>query len=78
MSLFKVNTHKASQMIKNFVTLLLGTSIVVAPAASAVELYKDEKNTIKVGGYLDVRVINTQNQTEVVNGTSRINFGFTR
>jgi len=36
MSLFKVNTHKASQMIKNFVTLLLGTSIVVAPAEEEV------------------------------------------
>jgi predicted porin len=52
--------------------------MVVAPAVSAVELYKDETNSVNMGGYIDVRVINTQSQTEVVNGTSRINFGFTR
>jgi len=64
-------------MSKKLATLI-SASIVFAPAVSAVELYKDDKNTLEVGGYLDVRVINTQNETEVVNGTSRINFGFTR
>ena len=64
-------------MSKKLATLI-SASIVFAPAVSAVELYKDDKNTVEVGGYLDVRVINTQNETEVVNGTSRINFGFTR
>lgn len=57
---------------------LLSASIVVAPAVSAVELYKDETNSVNAGGYIDVRVIHTQDQTEVVNGTSRINFNFER
>lgn len=57
---------------------LLSASFVVAPAVSAVELYKDETNSVNAGGYIDVRVIHTQDQTEVVNGTSRINFNFER
>ena len=57
---------------------LLSASFVVAPAVSAVELYKDETNSVNAGGYIDVRVIHTQDQTEVVNGTSRINFNFDR
>ncbi|WP_405600401.1 MULTISPECIES: porin [unclassified Pseudoalteromonas] len=57
---------------------LLSASIVVAPAVSAVELYKGETNSVNAGGYIDVRVIHTQDQTEVVNGTSRINFNFER
>ena len=45
---------------------------------SEVNIYTDERNSMSVGGFIDVRVINTQNQTEVVNGTSRINFKIDR
>ena len=72
------NLHRATHKMSKKLATLISASIVFAPAVSAVELYKDDKNTVEVGGYLDVRVINTQNETEVVNGTSRINFGFTR
>ncbi|MBT1443176.1 porin [Shewanella sp. JM162201] len=48
------------------------------PAASAIEIYKDDKNAVTIGGFIDARVINTQDTTELVNGYSRINFGFER
>ncbi|MGO2409512.1 MAG: porin [Pseudoalteromonas nigrifaciens] len=65
-------------MINNKLATLLSVSILAAPAVSAVEVYKDDKNAVSIGGYIDVRAINTQNQTEIVNGASRINFAFKR
>ncbi|ALS33098.1 hypothetical protein PTRA_a1962 [Pseudoalteromonas translucida KMM 520] len=65
-------------MINNKLATLLSISILAAPAVSAVEVYKDDKNAVSIGGYIDVRAINTQNQTEIVNGASRINFAFKR
>ncbi|WP_372761157.1 porin [Pseudoalteromonas sp.] len=65
-------------MINNKLATLLSVSILAAPAVSAVEVYKDDKNAVSIGGYLDVRAINTQGQNEIVNGASRINFGFKR
>ncbi|GIU48750.1 porin [Shewanella algidipiscicola] len=53
-------------------------AVIFVPAASAIEIYKDDKNAVEIGGFIDARVINTQGETEVVNGASRINFGFTR
>lgn len=53
-------------------------AVIFVPAASAIEIYKDDKNAVEIGGFIDARVINTQGSTEVVNGASRINFGFTR
>ncbi|MFB2636736.1 porin [Shewanella bicestrii] len=53
-------------------------ALFLAPAVSAIEIYKDDKNAVEIGGFIDVRVINTQGETEVVNGASRINFGFSR
>ncbi|PIW61214.1 porin [Shewanella sp. CG12_big_fil_rev_8_21_14_0_65_47_15] len=53
-------------------------AIFLAPTVSAIEIYKDDKNAVEIGGFIDVRVINTQGETEVVNGASRINFGFSR
>ncbi|WP_372931276.1 porin [Shewanella putrefaciens] len=53
-------------------------AIFLAPSVSAIEIYKDDKNALEIGGFIDVRVINTQGETEVVNGASRINFGFSR
>ncbi|WP_394204028.1 porin [Shewanella waksmanii] len=54
------------------------SAVIFVPAASAIEIYKDDKNAVEIGGYVDARIINTQGDTEVVNGASRINFGFTR
>jgi outer membrane pore protein F len=64
-------------MNKTLVAALIST-ILVIPSASAIEIYKDDVNAVKIGGFIDARVINTQGETEVVNGASRINFGFSR
>lgn len=53
-------------------------ALFLAPTVSAIEIYKDDKNAVEIGGFIDARVINTQGETEVVNGASRINFGFNR
>ena len=54
-------------------------AIIVSPSVfSEINIYTDERNSMSVGGFIDVRIINTQNQTEVVNGTSRINFKIDR
>jgi len=53
-------------------------AVIFVPSVSAIEIYKDDKNAVEIGGFIDARVINTQGATEVVNGASRINFGFTR
>ncbi|WP_108947032.1 porin [Shewanella halifaxensis] len=53
-------------------------AVIFVPTASAIEIYKDDKNAVEIGGFIDARVINTQGSTEVVDGASRINFGFTR
>lgn len=54
------------------------SAVIFVPTASAIEIYKDDKNAVEIGGFVDARIINTQGDTEVVNGASRINFGFTR
>lgn len=54
------------------------TALFLAPSVSAIEIYKDDKNAVEIGGFVDARIINTQGETEVVNGASRINFGFNR
>lgn len=64
-------------MKRKLVSLAIA-GILAAPSVSAVEVFKDEKNTVAVGGYIDARVINTQGQNEIVNGASRINFDFKR
>ncbi|BAJ02942.1 porin [Shewanella violacea] len=53
-------------------------AVIFVPSVSAIEVYKDDKNAVEIGGFVDARIINTQGVTEIVNGASRINFGFTR
>ncbi|GIU26461.1 porin [Shewanella hafniensis] len=65
------------QMNKTLVATALAATFLV-PSVSAIEIYKDNKNAVEIGGFIDARVINTQGETEVVNGASRINFGFNR
>ncbi|MGZ9897810.1 porin [Shewanella gaetbuli] len=64
-------------MNKTIIASALAAAMFV-PAASAVEVYKDEKNSMSIGGFIDARVYNGQGETELVNGASRINFGFDR
>ena len=54
------------------------TSVTSISSVHAIEIYKDDQNSVKIGGYINARVIATQGETEVVNGVSRINFDFTR
>ncbi|CAM4287477.1 porin [Pseudoalteromonas ostreae] len=53
-------------------------SALMAPNVNAVEVYDDGKNNLTIGGFIDARIINTQGQTEIVNGASRISFDFSR
>ena len=53
-------------------------AVIFVPSVSAIEVYKDDKNSVEIGGFIDARIMNSQGATEVVNGASRINFGFTR
>lgn len=58
---------------------LIATSIAIliaSPSLSATELYKDAKNNLTLGGYVDFSALNTGSDTEVVNNASRINFQF--
>ncbi|WP_144206518.1 porin [Shewanella donghaensis] len=61
-------------------TLIASTlaAVMFVPTASAIEIYKDDKNSVEIGGFIDARVYHGQDTTEVVNGASRINFGFDR
>ena len=65
------------QMKKTLLASALATVIFV-PAVSAIEIYKDDKNTVAIGGWMDARIMNTQGETNVMNGASRINFAFDR
>ncbi|QBF84136.1 porin [Shewanella maritima] len=53
-------------------------AVMIAPTASAIEVYKDEKNAVSIGGYIDGRIYNGNGETTMANGASRINFGFDR
>ncbi|MBB1270621.1 porin [Shewanella sp. SR44-3] len=53
-------------------------SALMATPAVAIEIYKDDTNAVKIGGWIDVRAIDTQGVSEVANGASRINFAFDR
>ncbi|WP_299004738.1 porin [uncultured Shewanella sp.] len=53
-------------------------AVIFVPSASAIEIYKDNKNAVGIGGWIDARVLNNQGETDVSNGSTRINFNFTR
>lgn len=52
--------------------------MITMSTANAIEIYNDQTNSVTIGGFIDARVINTQGETEVVNGASRINLDFKR
>ncbi|MCL1123911.1 porin [Shewanella surugensis] len=53
-------------------------AVIFVPSASAIEIYKDNENAVGIGGWIDAKVITTQGETDVSNGSTRINFNFTR
>ena len=59
-------------------TLIASTlvTLILAPAVNAVEIYHDSKNKVTIGGYMGIRLLTTDGDTEMVNGSSRINFNF--
>lgn len=57
---------------------LITAAVLGSPGVNALEIYNDSTNKLTVGGFIDARVINTQGQTEIVNGASRINLNFSR
>ncbi len=63
-------------MKKTLLAAIVATAI--APSVNAIEIYKDDKNAVTIGGWVDIRAIDTQDVSEVANGASRINFGFNR
>jgi outer membrane pore protein F len=65
------------EMNKTLPAAVLMASLT-ASFAMAIEIYHDDKHSVDIGGFIDARVINTQDATELVNGASRINFGFSR
>ncbi|TMN32603.1 porin, partial [Pseudoalteromonas sp. S2755] len=64
--------------MKRTLAATLIASVTTIPTVNAIEIFKDEKNSVTIGGFIDARVINTQGETELVNGASRINFDFKR
>jgi outer membrane pore protein F len=70
-------TRQEIKMNRKLVAALI-SAVFIAPSAMATEIYQDNVNAVKIGGYIDARVIKTQGETEVINGASRINFGFNR
>ncbi|MBV7315954.1 porin [Shewanella sp. NIFS-20-20] len=49
-------------------------AIIAAPAVNAVELYKDDTNSVSMGGIVDARVVSADGETDMANGWSRIYF----
>ena len=59
---------------------LIATSTAIAlasPSISAMELYKDDKNSLELGGFFGANYVMADGTDEVSNGNSRINFTFT-
>jgi predicted porin len=59
--------------------LVLGIALFyLAPANAEYTLYEADGSVMKVKGWADVRAVNTQDETEMVDGFSRLNFNFER
>lgn len=59
---------------------LIATSTAIAlasPSISAMELYKDDKSSLDLGGYFGANYVMADETDEVSNGSSRINLNFT-
>jgi predicted porin len=65
-------------MKRTYIATLIASMSMVTINSHAIEIYKDDKNSVTVGGFIDARVISTQGETEIVNGVSRINLDFKR
>ncbi len=51
-------------------------TILVAPSISAMQIYSDNTNSVTAYGAIGATVINTNSQTELVNGGSRVGLNF--
>lgn len=57
----------------------IGLVIIFAmPARADITLYENSTDKATLSGYADVRVVNTQGETELVDGFTRLSFRFTR
>lgn len=57
----------------------LGLALLLsAPAYAEITLHEENDNIIRMKGRFDIRAVHTQDQTELVDGTSRLNLNFAR
>ena len=52
--------------------------LLAATSANALELYKDEKNSLTLTGWLGFAAVNDSHETDVVNNLSQMSFNFER
>lgn len=65
--------------MKKLTSSLVAAAVALPFAASAeVTLFEDDRNKVSLSGYVDVRALNTQGKTELVDGTSRFRLSFER
>ena len=60
-------------------TIILATAIsaiLYSVSASAIDLYKDKSNSVTASGAIGVAVVNTNDETHLVNGGSKIHLDF--
>ena len=56
--------------MKKLTSSLVAAAVALPFAASAeVTLFEDYRNNVSLPGYVDVRALNTQGKTELVDGT---------
>lgn len=52
--------------------------LLTATSSQAVELYKDQKNTLDLTGWLGFAALNDSHDTSVIDDSSRLRFSFER
>ena len=57
---------------------LIITLALIPTAQAEFTIYEADGNVVKLKGWADVRTVNTQGETELVDGTSRLNINFAR
>ncbi len=61
------------------VLIVIGLAVVFAiPAHADITIYESGGDTLRIGGWADVRAVNTQDETELVDGFSRLKLSFAR
>jgi predicted porin len=65
-------------MMKKTCLALAIPMLLAATSANAIELYKDEKNSLNMSGWLGFAALNDSHETSVIDDSSRIRFRFDR